>query len=252
MTHNPVERALTVKYSPELALRIVELVAEGRLSLEEIAQRTDMPSKTSIYRWLTLYPKFYDAYERARELSAQSLEDEALEYARILASAKSNDFTGTKVQAYNIAMQQLRWSATHRDKARYGTSDLKNTTVPIVINTTLNLGQEGQGPATDIQQSVYTISAVIKPGVPSDSGDPEPDETLDMEPHMSDTGEMAFGVPETDAQELYKPPRGRPVGSKKGPHKSAADALKTARLYKARDERRAAKAAAAAKTQTKE
>src|SRR5882672_3647074 len=133
MPENPIDQRLAVKYSPELALRICEEIASG-LTITDIAAMDGMPTRQTIYRWIAVYPKFYDAFERAREVSAQSLEEEALTMARILKDA--NNFTGTKVQAYNIAMQQLRWSASRRDKARYGQQQVGTTMVPIQINTT--------------------------------------------------------------------------------------------------------------------
>jgi hypothetical protein len=233
---NPVDRKLPVKYAPELALDICTLVAEGK-TLVEIAKTDGMPSRKTIYKWLSVYPKFFAAYERARELSGQSLEDEALILARML--AVQNDFTGTKVQAINYSMQQLRWSAAHRDPARYGTKQSTTAVIPVQINTTLNLGQEGQPPAADISQSTYTIEFEVKTnGNPEEqpaTNDQPPDEpyTIDLEPAVPDTDDevRAFGLPETEEQDLHKPKRGRPVGRKQGPRKSPAQAKASATRY---------------------
>lgn len=223
MPSNPIEAKTPVKYSPETALAICEYIAEG-MSIVNITKQPDMPSRNTIYKWLTLYPKFFDAFERAREIAAQSFEDEALDLARELTS--QNDFTGTKVQAYNIAMQQLRWSAAHRDRNRYGERATANTVVPVQINTTLNLGQDGQ-PAVDGGRNVgYTIEFEVKAPAREQS-EPEDTRTLDLLPIGNDNPGLPFGLPEHETQQLHNPRRGRPPGpAKKGvvgrPRKSEA------------------------------
>lgn len=212
MPENVIDRRLPVKYSPELALAICEAVAEG-LSLVKVCELPDMPSRGTVYKWLTVYPKFFDAYERAREISAQSLEDEAIDMARMLTA--QNDFTGTKVQAYNIAMQQLRWSAAHRDRNRYGERAAGTTVVPVQINTTLNLGQNGE-PATDNAKSIYTVEFNVAVP-PAPTADDEPP-TLDLAPETGDNPPLPFDLPETQKQDLYVPakkPGGQP-GPRKG------------------------------------
>lgn len=223
MPANAIDRKLPIKYEPEIALRIAEEIAGGK-TLVEVAALDGIPTRTTIYRWLAVYPKFFDAYERAREVSAQSFEDEALQMARDLAGP--NDFTGTKVQAYNIAMQQLRWSAARRDKARYGQQTQIVSTVPIQINTTLNLGQEGMPAATDIAQSVYTIDMTAT-SVPAETEGYDDDTVerlvaagsiVDTDAGIDDNDELPFGLPKEEKQQLHNPRPGRP---KKG-HKPLA------------------------------
>jgi hypothetical protein len=251
MPENIIDRKLRTKYAPELALRICELVADGE-TLVDIGKMQGMPNRQTIHRWLAVYPKFFDAYERAREVSAQSFEEEALLMARALKG--QNDFTGTKVQAYNIAMQQLRWSASRRDKARYGQQQNAVALVPIQINTTLNLGQAGMGAPTDTHQSVYTIEATAN-AIPAftDGYDEDTVDRLDAEAEVvdlqaeGDENELeAWGVPETEEQQLHNPSPGRPSRRKKG-HKPPGQTANTARRYAAAEQRRLAKL-----TQTKE
>lgn len=141
------------KYAPELALEICEKVAKGKI-LTEVCKGDGMPNRTTFWRWVMLYKDVAVAYQAARELSAQSLEDEALKMAREL--KEQTGFTTVRVRAYDIAMQQLRWSATRRDPSKYGQKAKETITVPIQINTTLDLGgnmSDGQG--------IYTIKAEI-------------------------------------------------------------------------------------------
>ncbi len=164
MTHaerseNFGSRSIT-RYSPELALRICEHVASGQ-TLKEVCTGTGMPNRTSFWRWVMLYKDVAVAYQAARELSAQALEEEALTMARRLSAP--NNFSTVKVRAFDIAMQQLRWSATRRDPSKYGQKAKETITVPIQINTTLDLGganADGQG--------IYTIVAEIVPPTGTD------------------------------------------------------------------------------------
>lgn len=233
-------RKKQVPYSFEVAERILLAIAEGK-TLKEITEDPELPARNTVYRWLTQYPKFFDAYERAKEVSAQSLEDEALIIARNLAGP--NDYTGTKVTALNYAMQQLRWSAARRDPQRYGNRDNSSPTIPIQINTTLNLGQEGLPAPQDTHQSVYTVEAVIEPRQAADtpdtedtrSGVDEPDSGTEP-PDVVYNSPAAFETPDTDTSELAPPPPpkgkpGRPKGWKPGPRKDPARAKATATRY---------------------
>lgn len=213
MPENAVDKKLAVKYSPEIALAICEAIASGD-TLSDLVKKDIMPSRNTIYRWLTVYPKFFAAFERAREIAAQSFEDEAIDMARILKGA--NDFTGTKVQAYNIAMQQLRWSAARRDPKRYGASVGGSAGVSIQINTTLNLGQDGK-PALDASTEGFTIEYNL-PQPEEVTQDTDDDfnkitamgEVVETDTETDDNSSLAFGLPEEEKQDLHNPPVGRP------------------------------------------
>lgn len=142
-----------VKYAPEQALKVCEAVANGK-TLYSVCRGEGMPSRTTFYRWIMLYKDVSTAYQAARELSATSLEEEALEIARALKN--ENSFTSVKVRALDVALQQLRWSAARRDPAKYGQRAKETIVVPIQINTTLDLGDQHEG-----GQGVYTIKAEI-------------------------------------------------------------------------------------------
>ena len=145
-------RSIT-KYSPELALKICEGVAKGE-TLLDICKAPGMPHRASFYRWGMLYKDVAVSFQAARELSAQALEEEALGLARELSG--KNDFTTVKVRAIDIALQQLRWSATRRDPSKYGQKAKETITVPIQIITTLDLGGDNRD-----SQGIYTITAEV-------------------------------------------------------------------------------------------
>ena len=159
-------RSIT-KYSPELALKICEKVAEGE-TLSVICKGIGMPHRTSFWRWVMLYKDVSVAYQAARELSAQSLEDEALGMARELAG--KNSFNTVKVRAMDIAMQQIRWSATRRDPSKFGQKAEKTITVPIQIITSLDLGGDNRD-----TQGIYTITATVTPPTGTDQLTPPED-----------------------------------------------------------------------------
>lgn len=220
-----------IEYTTEIAEAICVKIASGE-TLEEISRETGFPARGTVYRWLARYPKFYDAYERAREVSAQSLEEEALLMARNLKNA--NDFSGTKVQAYNIAMQQLRWSASRRDKARYGQQMPTAAPLMIQINSSLNLDPAVQ--ANDVAKSVYTIEAIVVPTKSETDEAPDVDTDEDIEDN-GDQDELAFAPADRGANALVERKPRRKAG-----HKSPNDALNTARAYARKEARKAAKA----------
>ena len=73
-------RGQPTKYSPELAAEILTRIAEGE-SLHKITKEAGMPSHSSVYLWLMLYPDFSDKYACAREEQAETLADEIVAIA---------------------------------------------------------------------------------------------------------------------------------------------------------------------------
>lgn len=175
------------KYDTDLALQICELIAEG-FTLTEICNDTDhFPHKTTFNRWCVNNPDLRKAYLSARELSAFALEDHAINLAREIIE---NPGSAQRVRAFDIAMNQMRWSASKRNPREYGERSSTNVIVPIQINTGLDLGQGGSHPGVS-DDSVYAIKAQVTVPTPS-LMDPQPG----------------------DPQLLRKNPAHRPVGSK--------------------------------------
>lgn len=195
-------------YDPGVALIICEEIADGK-SLTEICSREGMPARSTFHRWRLMNPELDRAYQTARELSAETMEEQALALAAALTKPGA-DFTGTKVRAYEVAMGQLRWSAARRDPRRYGGTTTDKVVIPIQINTTLDLaeGPAKTGVGLDNQHpNVYTIEAKVYAEEPPVE-DPDP---IDPE-------DDPLAVPSTREHVFKKPPRPR---VKKG-HKSEA------------------------------
>lgn len=147
-------------YNEELALAICERLSFGE-TLKHICESEGMPSRSTVHRWVINYPKFGDAYNAARELSAYALEDEAMEAARLIRS--QHESNSAKVRAYDIAIQQFRWSAARRNPRVFSERSAVLVTVPIQINTSLNLdsGAPVDQSASSDPNAIYTIEATV-------------------------------------------------------------------------------------------
>lgn len=146
-------------YDPGVALKVCELVAEG-LTLSEICKPGGgMPHRQTFHRWVVADVELQKAYMAARELSAHSMEEEALDIAREL--RKEGDLSSAKVRAYDVAMNQLRWSASRRNPRVYSERGQLQITVPIQINTSLNL-DEGPPPEQARTDNVYDVKGLIE------------------------------------------------------------------------------------------
>lgn len=159
-------RQLT-KYVPDLALQVCELISEGFTLTEICEDREHFPHKATFNRWCVNNPDLRKAYLAAREMSAFALEDQALNLAREIVDDPGSS---QRVRAFDIAMNQLRWSASKRNPREYGERSQTNIVVPIQINTGLDLGQGGGGPS---DENIYNIKAGVKVPTP-DLLDPQP------------------------------------------------------------------------------
>jgi hypothetical protein len=74
-------------YTPELGQRICERMVEGE-TLRKICNDDDMPSRSTIFRWLIAHPEFQTSYKMAIELHADYWSDKAQE----IADDRSADF----------------------------------------------------------------------------------------------------------------------------------------------------------------
>lgn len=147
-----IGKKFVTEYQPDLALHIVEQIAEGKLLKDICTSENGMPHVTTFLKWVARVPELAQAYSAAKEISALMFEEEAIDIAR--ASFKSPG-TAQKVTAANALINQLRWSAGRRDPKSYGDKAGAQITVPIQINTTLDMG------SNSVQQvdmpDIYTI-----------------------------------------------------------------------------------------------
>lgn len=80
-------------FSDEIAVKICDALADAR-SLRSICCEPDMPSQSTVFRWLAddRYVSFREQYARAREAQADALFDEMLD----IADDGSNDWMERK------------------------------------------------------------------------------------------------------------------------------------------------------------
>jgi hypothetical protein len=166
-------------YQKDIAIRFLDLVSEGK-TLVEIAAEPNMPTRQTLYRWLAIYKEFNQAYKAAKQMSAVAFEDKALAIAKHIED--NPELTGTRITGLKEAMVQYRWSAARRDPAQYGgATPTTQVTVPVQINTTLDLASDTEG------KDGYSFTARAVVPVEGAETDPEddmvegPDPNADMD-----------------------------------------------------------------------
>lgn len=98
-------------YSPEIADAICEQMIAGR-DLLDICKDGDMPSRSSVYRWLNDYPEFEAQYARAREAMA----DLELRNLKQLA----DDCTEENVNSTRVKLNHHQWRLMKIAPRTYG------------------------------------------------------------------------------------------------------------------------------------
>lgn len=171
------------KYEPELALKICEQVAEGR-TLKDICNDAKMPHRSTFNRWVVNYPELSRAYGAAREVSAYSLEEEALELGREI---RKEPGTSQKVRAFDVLMNQLRWSASRRNPQVFSEKGSVQVTVPIQINTALDLGEEVQAAVSPDHPNIYELTAEVETEAPAPEQSDKP--LVDVEARQKEVAE---------------------------------------------------------------
>lgn len=99
------------EFTQEVADKICEGLMDGR-SLRNVCLEDDMPSKTTVFRWLQVNEKFSDQYARARAVQAEIYADEIND----IADDGSNDYMTITVNGHekevvnqeNIQRSRLR------------------------------------------------------------------------------------------------------------------------------------------------
>jgi len=101
-------------------------------------------------------------YARAREMSSYAMEEEALVRLR---NAQGTKMPATELRALDLLVQQLRWSAIKRNPSVYSEKAAVNVTVPIQINTTLDMGDSAAN-ATKEFPNIYEVTVETRRDIP--------------------------------------------------------------------------------------
>lgn len=110
-----------VEYSEDLALDICTCVAGG-MSLTRTLKRPNMPTLTSVYRWIADKPAFKEMLERARTDQADSLADQirdAADTLEALATDTEKPPLAAQVQAHKVRLDALIWTASKLKPKKY-------------------------------------------------------------------------------------------------------------------------------------
>jgi hypothetical protein len=193
-----------VMYSPDAAYEICVDVGNG-VRLADALDKHHI-TNTTWQKWRKAYPGLDTAYRAAREISAEMLEDKALRLADDLAD--QNDYTSVKVRATEVAIGQYRWSAERRDAGKFGTKNNVSVSVPVQINTTLDLGDgiTAKMPVVEQTDNVFDIEVEYTGELPMDtlpSAEPWPDDEDEPQPQPSDDPPQAGVVEDQPKPDPY-------------------------------------------------
>lgn len=97
------------EYTQEVADAICECLALG-MSLRKICEAEGMPTKTTVFNWLSVYPLFVDQYRLARELQAETHADDIIDIAD---AATDSGLAKVRIDA-------RKWHASKLAPKKYG------------------------------------------------------------------------------------------------------------------------------------
>jgi len=112
-------------FTQEVADLICDALAEGH-SLRSICAADNMPSKSTVFKWLSEQPAFSDQYARAREAQADCLFDDILEIADDGRNDSYIDDEGNRrtdtdvIQRSKLRVEARKWMASKLAPKRYG------------------------------------------------------------------------------------------------------------------------------------
>jgi hypothetical protein len=143
------------KYNPQIALEIVERIADGEL-LSRITAKDAVPqtvTRQTFLRWVATVPELQSAYSAALQISAHAFEEKAIEKAEATADKPGSP---QNVSAASLLISQYRWSASRRNPTKYSDKGNTQIVVPVNINTTLDMGSSKQTVDVEVPD-IYTI-----------------------------------------------------------------------------------------------
>lgn len=103
------------EFTQAMADAICDGLVSGR-SLRSICADENMPAASTVFRWLSLTPKFSEQYARAREAQADALFDETLD----IADDGTNDYV-TRTNADGSTFEAIDHEHIARSKLRVDT-----------------------------------------------------------------------------------------------------------------------------------
>jgi hypothetical protein len=115
-------------YTEDMAIEICARLASGE-SLVRMCKADDMPSVSTVYRWIQAHEEFRDSYTRAREDQADTLADEILDIANtpvVGVKTKTNEkgevetTEGDMIEHRRLQVDARKWIAAKLKPKKYG------------------------------------------------------------------------------------------------------------------------------------
>jgi len=115
-------------YTEDMAIEICARLASGE-SLVRMCKADDMPSVSTVYRWIQAHVEFRDNYTRAREDQADTLADEILDIANtpvVGVKTKTNEkgevetTEGDMIEHRRLQVDARKWIAAKLKPKKYG------------------------------------------------------------------------------------------------------------------------------------
>ncbi len=102
-----------VPYSPEIAAKICELLAQGEF-VQDVAKLDGMPTVQAIWSWSWKHPEFYEALDKAREFGAHAMNYKLMEKIQDVKMDKD------EIARLKILVDQWRWFIGKINQRKYG------------------------------------------------------------------------------------------------------------------------------------
>ena len=152
------DRVVTA-YNPMMAVEMCERIADGATLRDLCTPGNGFVTYYTFRRWCLTQPELALAYREARTLSAINFEEESIDMAREI---RKEPGSAQRVRAYDVAMNHLRWVAARRNPQLFSEKAAIKLTVPIQINTNLDLGGSLLDQTLDKSgKSTYTLEATV-------------------------------------------------------------------------------------------
>lgn len=120
-------------FDENAADQILEAISEGVGLVSFLKQRPDLPSYSTIMKWVRDNPAFSAQYACAREDMADHDADKIADVAQLVADGNMDP------QAARVAIDAYKWSAGKRRPKRYGDKLEIEQTANIAVTHTLDV-----------------------------------------------------------------------------------------------------------------
>ncbi len=114
------------RYNGEIAVRICERIATSPVAMIHICEDPDMPSTSTLFRWLKDHPEFRDMYVLAKEMQVELLLEQCLEivdddYRDLIETKDGRTLINTAVlRRHKMQIDFRKWLASKLLPRKYG------------------------------------------------------------------------------------------------------------------------------------